>query len=310
MENINVKALTRLTGINENTLRGWERRYKAVEPLRGEDGRRLYSAKDVERVKLLWTLVQNGHQIGLIAKLPTIKLKKLLAETAPLIKEKEEVKVVEPIEVYQDSIIRALEAFDLEKLFLILQRAKFSVSPKEIILNLLRPLMQKVGMLVHENKLSIAQEHVLSSLLRDYLGTLYQSLSPYEFSSRTHAKSIILTTREGDMHEFGILLSAILCNLYRLKTYYLGPNMPIKDLADACVHFKVDYIVLALTELPADREIISSINFIRKLDQLLPQRVTFCLGGKSFDLTKLETKREMIFFQSFEELDQFFEGIS
>ncbi len=86
--------------------------------------------------------------------------------------------------------------------------------------------------------------------------------------------------------------------------------MPIKDLADACVHFKVDYIVLALTELPADREIISSINFIRKLDQFLPQRVTFCLGGKSFDLTKLETKREMIFFQSFEELDQFFEGIS
>ncbi len=309
MENINVKALTKLIGINENTLRGWERRYKAVEPLRAPDGRRLYSAQDVERIKILWALVQNGHTIGLIANLPTPKLKKLLSETSPIIEEKKTV-VVEPIEIYQDSIIKSLENFDLEKLNLVLQKAKFSLSPKEVIMNLLRPLMQKVGSLVYENKLSIAQEHVLSSLLRDYLGGIYQSLSPYELSSKIHSKTILLTAREGDMHEFGILLSAILCNMYRLKTFYLGPNMPAQDLADACVQFKVDYLILSLTELPKAREIISPLEYIKKLDELLPQKISFCLGGQSIDLNKISTNREMIYFKQFEELDQFLEGIS
>jgi methanogenic corrinoid protein MtbC1 len=264
----------------------------------------------VERIKLLWSLVQNGHQIGLIAKLTTQKLKKLLSETSPLVEEVKVSQVTEPLEVYQESIIRALEEFDLEKLFLVLQKAKFSLSPKEVILNLLRPLMQKVGSLVYQNKLSIAQEHVLSSLLRDYLGGIYQSLSPYEFSSRTHAKSILLTTREGDMHEFGILLSAILCNIYRLKTYYLGPNMPANDLAEACKQFKVDYLVLSLTELPVSREIISPLNFVQKLDELLPRKVTLCLGGREIDLNKIDSQREFIFFKTFEEIDRFIEGIS
>jgi len=237
MENINVKALTKLIGINENTLRGWERRY-------------------------------------------------------------------------QQSIIKSLENFDLEKLHLVLQKAKFSLSPKEVIMNLLRPLMQKVGSLVYENKLSIAQEHVLSSLLRDYMGGIYQSLSPFELSSKIHSKTILLTAREGDMHEFGILLSAILCNMYRLKTFYLGPNMPAKDLADACVQFKVDYLILSLTELPKAREIVSPMEYLKKLDELLPQKISFCLGGIPVDLNKIPTKREMIFFQQFEELDQFLEGIS
>jgi methanogenic corrinoid protein MtbC1 len=309
MENINVKALTRLIGINENTLRGWERRYKAVEPIRGEDGRRLYSAKDVERIKLLWALVKNGHSIGLIAKHSTPKLKKLLSEAVPVAEEKID-RDQEPMESYQDLIISALDEFNLERLHLILQKARFGMSPKDIVMNLIRPLMQKVGSLVKESQLSIAQEHVLSSLLRDYLGGLYQSLSPYEFSSKIHMKSIILTTREGDMHEFGIILSAILCNLYRFKTYYLGPNMPVKDLSEACVQFKVDYVILALTELPKDREIISSAQYLKKLDESLPKKVTFCLGGKEMELDKLNTQREIIQFQSFEDLDTFLKGLS
>lgn len=81
MEHVTVSALVKLLGINDNTLRCWERRYQAVSPKRDAQGSRLYSSADVERVKLLWSLVKEGHGIGRIAVLSNARLKKMLLST-------------------------------------------------------------------------------------------------------------------------------------------------------------------------------------------------------------------------------------
>jgi MerR family transcriptional regulator, light-induced transcriptional regulator len=305
LENINLKALIRLVGINENTLRAWERRYKAVEPIRDELGRRLYSARDVERVKLLWALVKEGHNISRIAELPAPALKKLLksslAPEAPAMSA-----TSSKTEAFLNDIIKALEKFQLERLNLTLQRARFELSSKEIIVNLVRPLLVRVGQLIFEGKLSITQEHILSALLRDYLGMLFQSLSPYDYSSRPHSKTVLLTTREGDIHEFGILLAAILCNLYRLRTYYLGPNMPLEDLIEASTQLKADYIIMGLMTLPKKREIITAQEYVTQLDQRLPRKITFCLGGSvTSQHFKSLSDRQVLMFGALEELDKF-----
>jgi MerR family transcriptional regulator, light-induced transcriptional regulator len=303
MESFSVKAVVRLTGINENTLRGWERRYGAIDPARDEEGRRLYSAKDIERIKLLWSLVKEGHTIGKISSLPDAALKKLLKKS--LSPAAPELMASAPkTQHLLSEIIFALEAFDLGTLNQVLHKARFELSSKEIIINLIRPLMEQVGKNVYDNRLTISQEHLLSSLLRDFLGNLNQSLSPYDFASRANAKSIILTTREGDMHEFGILMSSILCNLYRFKTYYLGPNMPVEDLIDAATQLKVNTIVLGIMRLPKDREIIGPEKFLKELDQRLPRQVTICYGG-SFEVNTDNLKSERVFvkFHSLGELD-------
>ena len=309
MDNINFKALIRLIGINENTLRAWERRYQAVTPKRNDKGHRMYSTKEVERVKILWALVKEGHNIGRIAELPTSSLKKMLGSS--LAPEMSALTAALPkTEKFLNEIIAALEKFNLEKLHLSLQRARFELSSKEIVINLVRPLLVRVGQLILEGKLTITQEHILSALLRDYLGILFQSLTPYDFSSRTQFKTVILTTREGDIHEFGIMLAGILCNLYRLKTYYLGPNMPLEDLIQASTQLKADYIILGLMSLPAKREIISAQEYISELDRKLPRRVSFCLGGsETMNLRKLSSDRELIVFHDLDGLDHFLSRI-
>lgn len=309
MENISVKALVRLVGINENTLRAWERRYGAVEPRRDEEGHRIYSRKDVERVRFLWALVKEGHSIGKIASLPNATLKKLLSRS--LAPEANELPAQQASkEAFLSEMVRALGRFDLEKLNQILLRARFELSTKEIVLNVIRPLLVKVGELVHQGKLSITQEHLLSALLRDYLGNIQQSLAPYDFTSRAGAPGVMLTTREGDMHEFGILSASILSHLYRLRTYYLGPNMPVADLVDAVQTLKVDYLVLGITGLPANREPVTPVEFLQELDRELPRRISFCLGGH-VDAEKLRLKRDRQLFliRSFEELDRMFSAL-
>src|ERR1017187_4817576 len=47
-----IRAVSKLTGISIDTLRAWERRYKAVVPTRNARGR-LYNAAQVRRLTLL-----------------------------------------------------------------------------------------------------------------------------------------------------------------------------------------------------------------------------------------------------------------
>ena len=74
-----VGMVSKLTGLSTHTLRMWEKRYAAVVPERTEAGGRLYSDADVERLRLLHTLVQSGHSIGGIANLSDDDLRRMAA---------------------------------------------------------------------------------------------------------------------------------------------------------------------------------------------------------------------------------------
>lgn len=303
---MNLSAVVRLVGINENTLRAWERRYEAVTPSRDAQNRRFYSEKEVEKIQLLWALVNEGHSISLIAKLTNSKLKSMLTKSlSPHLTEMRSKN--DHADKFLESIVRSLEKFNLESLHQSLQRARFELNIKEIVIDLIKPLMTQVGKMSEKGQLSISQEHLLSSLLRDYLGNIHQSLSPYDFASRKTSKSVFLTTREGDLHEFNILLAAILSNVYQFQTYYLGPNMPAEDLAQNCLKMHPDYLVLGFTNLPPEREFITPQDFLSRLDKMLPRNISFCCGGASdLALSSISKDREVIKLNGLADLDQFF----
>lgn len=67
----------RMAGLPVETLRVWERRYGLSETERSSHGQRLYSAEQIERLRLLKKLVDQGHPIGLIAVLSIEQLQEL-----------------------------------------------------------------------------------------------------------------------------------------------------------------------------------------------------------------------------------------
>lgn len=67
----------RLAGLPAETLRVWERRYDLSDTERSASGQRLYSAEQVRRLGLLKQLVDQGHAIGLLARLPIEQLQQL-----------------------------------------------------------------------------------------------------------------------------------------------------------------------------------------------------------------------------------------
>jgi DNA-binding transcriptional MerR regulator len=75
-----IGAVARLTGISPDALRIWERRYAAVSPQRSPRGGRLYSARDVARLRLMKELVDAGDAIGEVANLDIEALQARAAE--------------------------------------------------------------------------------------------------------------------------------------------------------------------------------------------------------------------------------------
>src|SRR6187402_1149831 len=55
-----IQAVAELTGVQEATLRAWERRYGVPAPQRTATGYRLYTHKDVETVKRMVELCARG----------------------------------------------------------------------------------------------------------------------------------------------------------------------------------------------------------------------------------------------------------
>ncbi|ANY87048.1 MULTISPECIES: MerR family transcriptional regulator [Pseudomonas] len=94
-----MRDVVSLTGINPVTLRAWERRHGLIHPQRTEGGHRLYTAKDVQRIRDIQRWTSNG--------LPISKVGERLVgvdEPAP-----------EQNSVYQqwrDALARAARAFD------------------------------------------------------------------------------------------------------------------------------------------------------------------------------------------------------
>jgi len=63
-------AAARLAGIPIETLRVWERRYKVVDPARSPRAQKLYTLAEVDGLRTIKWLTDNGHAISTIAPLP------------------------------------------------------------------------------------------------------------------------------------------------------------------------------------------------------------------------------------------------
>ena len=78
---LSIGAAARMTGINANTLRMWERRYQLSPSRRSAGGQREYSTTDIDHLRLIKKLVDQGMRIGDIAQLTTKTLTSLVIET-------------------------------------------------------------------------------------------------------------------------------------------------------------------------------------------------------------------------------------
>jgi MerR family transcriptional regulator, light-induced transcriptional regulator len=305
MQYFNIQLASQLSGVASATIRAWEKRYNAVKPERSENHHRLYSEADIEKLSLLFKLTELGQSIGKIAHLELPELKKVYSSL--LHRPYDEKEFVTPhhekidFEKMLSSFVLALSAYKLDIISHELEKASITVGPRDLCLNVVIPLFQRIGQLVEKKELNIAQEHAITSLFTFYLGKM---LGQYYQNKMKRNDLVLITTPEGDYHGIGILAASLLCIHHGIKFIFLGPNMPSASLAEMANALKAKAILLGVTG--AIQPNMPFENYISDLKYNISGPTKIWVGGnlQSSVIVKLE-KQKISFFSSLENLDNF-----
>ncbi len=264
-----ISAVAKLTGIPLDTLRAWERRYGTVIPKRAARGR-VYSEAQIQRLILLRRAVEEGHSIGQVAALRDQQLRELLGKSS-VIATGESASNGTDAKALLAPVLHALDRFDYAATDREINRLAAALgSPRNFVHQAALPLMRTVGERWHEGKCSIAQEHMLTSLLTAVLASLVRTYTPSNPAAR-----VLLATPKNEHHAFPTLAAAMLAAAGGMGTIYLGTDLPAADIVLAARKSEADIVLLSLSSAPMS-EALDDLDYIARK---APRAAALWLGG-------------------------------
>lgn len=261
-----IGALAQLTGVSKHVIRMWERRYGALSPGRSSTGRREYDAADLERLRLLARLTAAGHAIGTIASSSTEALRKLAAQARAVSDDDDE----DAARRARDSLLQAFSALDGPMASRALARASLAFDAPELFTRVVAPVLNEIGERWAQAKLTVAEEHAASSVIRAHLLGMFQSLPRSDGGPVT-----VAATPEGEDHDLGALFAAIAAASAGHRVIYLGASLPAEDIASAVSRSGATHLLLSVVALDAR----AATRELAKIAARLPRGVHLVVGG-------------------------------
>jgi DNA-binding transcriptional MerR regulator len=226
----NIGVVTRMTGISMATLRAWERRYDFPESGRTAGGHRLYSERDIMRLRWVKGRIGEGMQTAqaILALHHQEATEQIEVEIPfPSHEEKTPLSDQKPaLHLYQDQLLKALLQRDLNQSDQILGEALALSAPEDLILFVIGPTMAAIGEAWERKHISVAVEHLATNYLRQRLLMWMVSGPPPQ-----NRAPIVLACAPGDFHEGSLLMLGALLRRRRWNVSYLGQAVPLPDLA-------------------------------------------------------------------------------
>ncbi|MBK7395220.1 MAG: MerR family transcriptional regulator [Myxococcales bacterium] len=267
---LRIHAVARATGISPHALRIWERRYGNMASQRSAAGYRLYTSDDLDRIRLIKDLLDQGHSIGDIAVLTAAELSGIRRHAAPASR------VASPevplLDSARDRFLAAVDRLDPGEAERALSAAGLAVDPFTLVTQVIAPLLVEIGEAWRAGRLTIAHEHAASAAVRGHLAELLRNAR-----ADRAARLFVCTTPDGEQHELGVMMAAVVLATAGARAVYLGPSLPAADIAYAVKQSRAHAVVLsalALEPLDARRE-------LARIRRAVPAPVGIFAGGAS-----------------------------
>lgn len=292
-----IGAVARATGVRAETLRIWERRYRAFTPTRTPAGGRLYADEDIERLRLIKQLIDRGHAISRIAQLGETELRDIVGRQAPQ---------PVPLDDVRRQFVAAAARLDVAEANRIAQRAALLLDDRALALDLFVPVLREVGDDWARGKLRICHEHAASQIIRNVLGALLGArqmpvlgLRPVQTDSSPNGsrrgslwpRTFVTATPSGELHEFGATLAALLASARGWRIVTLGANVPADDVVAAANQTGASMVGISVVGEPA----AATRAELARLAAELPDAVTLVAGGAYARQSKSFAARARVF---------------
>lgn len=220
------------TAIPRETLRVWERRYGFPNPGRDECGDRIYSSADIEKLKVLKRLVNNGHRPGAIVHRTLIELQALYRESmlqsaAGLPDEQ-----LQPLlDLVRDHNVRALR---------VALKARMQDGLERFVLETVAPLSATVGIRWALGELESFQERLVTELLQNSLIEA-RNVNP----GLRESPVIALATLPEEKDQLGLQMAQALFEVHGVRCTFLGTQIPVEKLRDVAITQDVDVVAIS-----------------------------------------------------------------
>ncbi len=256
-----IRVVIKLTGLTADTIRVWERRYRAVTPERTDGNTRMYSAGEIRRLIKLREAISRGSSIKKIAGLPESELDRLIAERdAPVQNLASNGRGPDLYRQLIEEYLAAIHRFDARRAHQILARAAALLDSQDFIRNVMLPILRDTGRAWHDERLSVAHEHLVSMQARSLLVKMADLVT-----TQPGARKIVVATPENHLHEFGALAGALVAATRGFEPIYLGPNLPEEDIVLAVDMSRADVLLLSVVR---DLTAVESAEFDEMLARL------------------------------------------
>jgi DNA-binding transcriptional MerR regulator len=270
----NIGIVTRLTGIPAASLHSWERRYGFPTVARTAGGHRLYSEKDIARLRWVKSQVDSGLTISRAV----IAVRAL--ETGGQLYMPRDLKTGPNLDSNtsgsspaRTSLMEAFTHHDLALADQLMGEMLVFNSPEDLILDVIGPALNSIGEAWEQGQITIATEHLASNYLRQRL-LMWMVTGPPPRAGNP----IVLACAPGEWHEGSLLMLGVLLRRQGWPVVYLGQNVPFNDLAKFIDDLHPSAVVLvAMCDEPA-RVLIDWPHWIKQQGS----QPLIAFGGRAF----------------------------
>ena len=263
-----IAAVERDTGLSKDTLRVWERRYGFPQPLRDANGERVYPQDQVDKLRLIKRLMDQGHRPGKIAERSVEQLQ-ALAEAGNGNDRSSGVEL--PVDDVLRDFLGLVTAHRVDDLRRELARLTVKVGLARFVTDVMAPLTTLVGDRWSRGELAIFEEHLYTESVLAVLRNAIASIPHPGDSPR-----VLLTTVPQEPHGLGVLMAEAMFALEGARCISLGVRTPVMEIVRGAASQGVDIVALSFSPAVNPYQVGESL---KELRAQLPASIELWAGG-------------------------------
>ncbi len=272
-EGLRIAEVERDTGIGKDTLRVWERRYGFPNPERDDAGERIYPMEQIERLRIIRRLMDQGLRPGKIITQDLSALLQLLDTQTS--------QTVDPERYMQcNGMLKLLRMHRGHELRHSLNRILVKEGLQRFITHTVLPMNDVVGDSWLRGELSVPEEHLYTEQIQNVIRHAIQ-LQP----AMTQPPRILLTTFPNEEHGLGLLMVEAMCTAEGAQCTSLGTRLPLSDIASYASNGGFDVVAVSFSAAYPGRDALKDLAQFR--DLLAPEIVIWA-GGSALLSRKAE----------------------
>lgn len=292
-----ISDLEQLSGVHVHTIRIWERRYHALEPMRSAGNTRFYDDNQLRRLLNIVSLSQSGLKISQVCALSELEMDSLLK----LEMDKTLSKDVR-FEYYVSQLLKYGLVYDELKFDQLISACILEYGMVTSYKQVIYPLLTRLGLMWRRDHICPAQEHFLSNIIRQKLFTAINSL-PFNVES---SSSWLLFLPEDEEHDIGLLFANYMLKAAGQKVIFLGGRVPLESLKDAVQHIEINNMLLFMVRA---RPVAEADGYLIELSNLFKNTKIHIAGNQKL-IGELKLASNIGWFQTIGELEETIKNIS